>query len=299
MEIRVLKYFLAVAREMSISKAAEVLHITQPTLSRQLMDLEAELGTKLIVRSSKRLSLTGDGVLFKRRAEDIVNLTDKTISEFTSGNDMINGDIYIGGGETDAMRLIARVAAELHSEFPDIHFHIFSGDRDDIEDKLNKGILDFCVFVELADIAKYEYLRLPAADSWGLLMRSDSPLAEKKFIEPADLWDLPLILSRQTLLSRDVAKWIKRDYEELNIVATYNLLYNASLMVDEGLGYALCIDKIIRTNEKQSICFRPLASDIKIHIDIAWKKHQAFSKPAELFLKRLREKFGDGETVKI
>lgn len=299
MEIRVLKYFLAVAREMSISKAAEVLHITQPTLSRQLMDLEEELGTKLIVRSSKRLSLTGDGVLFKRRAEDIVNLTDKTISEFTSGNDMINGDIYIGGGETDAMRLIARVAAELHSEFPDIHFHIFSGDRDDIEDKLNKGILDFCVFVELADIAKYEYLRLPAADSWGLLMRSDSPLAEKKFIEPADLWDLPLILSRQTLLSRDVAKWIKRDYEELNIVATYNLLYNASLMVDEGLGYALCIDKIIRTNEKQSICFRPLASDIKIHIDIAWKKHQAFSKPAELFLKRLREKFGDGETVKI
>ena len=130
-------------------------------------------------------------------------------------------------------------------------------------------------------------------------MRSDSPLAEKKFIEPSDLWDLPLILSRQTLLSRDVAKWIKRDYEELNIVATYNLLYNASLMVDEGLGYALCIDKIIRTNEKQSICFRPLASDIKIHIDIAWKKHQAFSKPAELFLKRLREKFDDGETVKI
>ena len=292
MEIRVLKYFLAVARELSISKAAEALHITQPTLSRQLMDLEEELCTKLIVRSSKRLSLTGDGMLLKRRAEDIVGLADKTLSEFTSGNDMVNGDIYIGGGESDAMRLIARIAAEMRAEYPNIRFHIFSNDSDDIADKLEKGLLDFGVFIEVADITKYEYLRIPAYDTLGILMRSDSPLAARDVIRPEDLWDLPLIVSRQILHNKDVMKWLKKDFDQLNVAATYNLLYNAALMADEGLGYVLCLDKIIRTNEKRTICFRPLASDIKIHIDIAWKKHQAFSKPAELFLERLREKFG-------
>ena len=293
MEIRVLKYFLAIARELNISKAAEALHITQPTLSRQLMDLEEELGTKLVVRSSKKLSLTGDGMLLKRRAEDIVSLADKTISEFTSGNEMINGDIYIGGGESDAMRLIARIAAEMREEYPNIHFHIFSNDSDDIADKLNKGLLDFGIFMEPADITKYEYLRLPAFDTLGVLMRSDCPLAARDVIRPEDLYHLPLIVSRQMLHSRDVMKWLKKDFEQLNVAATYNLLYNAALMADEGLGYVLCFDKIIRTNEKKTICFRPLASDIKMHIDIAWKKYQAFSKPAELFLKRLHENFGD------
>ena len=288
MEIRVLKYFLAVARERSISKAAESLHITQPTLSRQLMDLEDELGTKLIVRSSKQLSLTGGGMLLKRRAEDIINLADKTKAEFLSGNNFVSGDVYIGGGETDAMRLIARIATELHREHPDIRYHIFSGDSDDITDKLDKGLLDFGVFVEPADITKYEYLRLPAADTWGLLMRCNSPLADKEYIEPEDLWDLPLIVSRQALLSRDIPKWIKQDFEKLNIVATYNLLYNASLMADEGLGYVLCLDKIIRTNEKKTLCFRPLKSEMSVHLDIVWKKYQMFSQAAELFLKRLQ-----------
>lgn len=294
MEIRVLKYFLTVARELSISKAAEALHITQPTLSRQLMDLEEELGTKLIVRSSKRLSLTADGMLLKRRAEDIIGLTDKTISEITSRNDIINGDIYIGGGETDAMRLIARVAAELRSDYPDVRFHIFSNDGDEIADKLDKGLLDFGIFVEPADIAKYEYLRIPAFDTLGILMRADSPLAARDCIRPEDLWDLPLIVSRQMLHSKELAKWLKRDFDRLNVVATYNLLYNAALMADEGLGCVLCIDKLIRTNEKRTLCFRPLAADIKIHIDIAWKKHQTFSKPAELFLERLRDSLEGG-----
>ena len=288
MEIRVLKYFLAVARERSISKAAESLHITQPTLSRQLMDLEDELGTKLIVRSSKQLSLTGGGMLLKRRAEDIINLADKTKAEFLSGNNFVSGDVYIGGGETDAMRLIAHIATELHREHPDIHYHIFSGDSDDIVDKLDKGLLDFGVFVEPADVTKYEYLRLPTTDTWGLLMRCNSHLADKECIEPEDLWDLPLIVSRQTLLSRDIPKWIKQDFEKLNIVATYNLLYNASLMADEGLGYVLCLDKIIRTNEKKTLCFRPLKSEMSVHLDIVWKKYQMFSQAAELFLKRLQ-----------
>ena len=281
------------ARERSISKAAESLHITQPTLSRQLMDLEDELGTKLIVRSSKQLSLTGGGMLLKRRAEDIINLADKTKAEFLSDNNLISGDVYIGGGETDAMRLIARIATEIHNEYPDIHYHIFSGDSDDISDKLDKGLLDFGVFVEPADVTKYEYLRLPVVDTWGLLMRCSSPLADKECIEPEDLWDLPLIVSRQTLLSRDIPKWIKQDFEKLNIVATYNLLYNASLMADEGLGYVLCLDKIIRTNEKKTLCFRPLKSEMFVHLDIVWKKYQMFSQAAELFLKRLQEQFSE------
>ncbi len=293
MEIRVLKYFLAVARESSISAAADTLHITQPTLSRQLMDLEDELGKQLIIRSSKKLSLTADGMLLKKRAEDIINLADKTKAEFLSDNNSITGDIYIGGGETDAMRLIARIANELHSEYPRVHYNIFSGDKEDIAYKLDKGLLDFGLFIGFDDIDKYEYLRLPVVDRWGLFMRVDSPLAEKEVIEPKDLWDIPLIISRQTLLSSDIKKWIRREYNELNIIATYNLLYNAALMADEGLGYVLSLDKLIRTNDKMNICFRPLKSDIKIPVDIAWKKYQVFSKAAELFLKRLRDKFGD------
>lgn len=293
MEIRVLRYFLAVAKELSISRAANILHITQPTLSRQLMDLEHELGKQLIVRSSKQLSLTADGMLLKKRAEDIVNLADKTKSEFLSKDNTISGDIYIGGGETEAMRLIAKVASELHTEYPDIHYHIYSGDKEDISYKLDKGLIDFGVFVELADIDKYEHLRLPTVDIWGLLMRNDSPLAMCDVIKAEDLWDIPLIVSRQTLLSRDIPKWIQRDFEDLNIVATYNLLYNASLMADEGLGYVLCLDNIIKTNEKKTLCFKPLDSNLKVPLDIVWKKHQIFSKPAELFLKKLQSNFAD------
>lgn len=291
MEIRVLRYFLAVARELSISGAADTLHITQPTLSRQLMDLEEELGTQLIIRSSKKLSLTADGMLLKKRAEDIVNLADKTKAEFSSEDNSVTGDIYIGGGETDAMRLIARIATELHLEYPNINYHIFSGDKEEIEYKLDKSLLDFGLFIGFSDIDKYEHLSLPIADTWGLLMRVDSQLSQRDIITAEDLQDIPLIVSRQTLLSRDIPKWIQRDFDKLNIVATYNLLYNASLMADEGLGYVLCLDKIIRTNEKKTLCFRPLDSDLKVHIDIAWKKYQVFSKPAELFLKKLQEKF--------
>ncbi len=291
MEIRVLKYFLAVAREMSISAAADTLHITQPTLSRQIMDLEKELGAQLIVRSSKRLSLTPDGMRLKKRAEEIISLADKTAAEFSSGVSHIGGDVYIGGGETDAMRMLVRIAAQLHDEHSDVHFHIYSGDSDDITDKLDKGIFDFGVFVESADVRKYEYIRLPSVDKWGILMRADSPLAAKAYIEPEDLRSLPLIVSRQSLTSRDIPKWLGRDFDDLNVVATYNLLYNASLMADEGLGYVLCLDKIIRTNEEKTLTFRPLKSDMEVHLDIVWKKHQVFSKAAELFLQRLREKY--------
>lgn len=290
MELRVLRYFLAVAREQSISGAAEVLHVSQPTLSRQLMDMEDELGKKLFIRGNRRITLTNEGVLLRQRAEEIIDLVEKTESEITSVDEMIGGDIYIGGGETDAMKIIAEIATELQTEYPSICYHIYSGNAEDVTEKLDRGLLDFGVLIEPADIHKYERLRLPMVDTWGVLMRKDSALAEKEEIEPKDLLDLPLICSRQMFRTQEMQKWIGCKPEKLNIVATYNLLFNASLLVEAGIGYALCLDKIIKTPDDGMLCFRPFKPSMNVHLDIVWKKNQVFSKAAELFLERLKEK---------
>lgn len=290
MELRVLRYFLAVAREQSISGAAEVLHVSQPTLSRQLMDMEDELGKKLFIRGNRRITLTNEGVLLRQRAEEIIDLVEKTESEIISVDEMIGGDIYIGGGETDAMKIIAEIATELQTEYPSICYQIYSGNAEDVTEKLDRGLLDFGVLIEPADIHKYEHLRLPMVDTWGVLMRKDSALAEKEEIEPKDLLDLPLICSRQMFRTQEMQKWIGCKPEKLNIVATYNLLFNASLLVEAGIGYALCLDKIIKTPDDGMLCFRPFKPSMNVHLDIVWKKHQVFSKAAELFLERLKEK---------
>lgn len=290
MELRVLRYFLAVAREQSISGAAEVLHVSQPTLSRQLMDMEDELGKKLFIRGNRRITLTNEGVLLRQRAEEIIDLVEKTESEITSGDEMIGGDIYIGGGETDAMKIIAEIATEFKTEYPGICYQIYSGNAEDVTEKLDRGLLDFGVLIEPADIHKYEHLRLPMVDTWGVLMRKDSALAEKEEVEPEDILDLTLICSRQMFRTQEMQKWIGRKPEKLNIVATYNLLFNASLLVEAGIGYALCLDKIIKTPDDGMLCFRPLKPSMNVHLDIVWKKNQVFSKAAELFLERLKEK---------
>ena len=253
MELRVLRYFLAVAREQSISGAADVLHISQPTLSRQLMDMEDELGKKLFIRGNRRITLTNEGVLLRQRAEEIIGLVEKTESEITSGDEMISGDIYIGGGETEAIKIIAEIATEFKKEYPGICYQIYSGNAEDVTEKLDRGLLDFGVLIEPADIHKYEHLRLPMVDTWGVLMRKDSELAGKKEIEPQDLLNLPLICSRQMFRTQEMQKWIGRKPEKLNIVATYNLLFNASLLVEAGMGYALCLDKIIKTPDDLSL----------------------------------------------
>lgn len=291
MDIRILRYFLAVVREESISGAAEFLHITQPTLSRQLMDLEEELGVKLLNRGKKnqRVTLTEEGMLLRRRAEEIVALTDKTVSEFDTSQDIVSGDIYIGGGETNAMRLIARIGKKLQAQYPLIRYHLFSGNADDVAERLDKGLLDFGLFIEPANMERYNYLRLPVTDTWGLLMRKDSPLADKKSIRTEDLENLPLIVSRQSMVGNELAGWSGRDFDNLNIVATYNLIYNASLMVDEGFGYALCLDRLVFSAENNNFCFRPLEPGLEAHLSIAWKKYQVFSKAAEKFLEALQE----------
>lgn len=292
MEVRVLQYFLAVAREESISGAAESLHLTQPTLSRQLMDLEAELGKKLLIRGSRKVTLTEEGVLLRKRAEEILDLVEKTRSELRETDEAdITGDIYIGGGETDAMRLIARTARELQAAYPRIRYHLYSGNGEDVSERLDKGLLDLGILVEPFDMKKYNSIQLPATDIWGVLMRKDSPLAEKEYIQPEDLWELPLLTSRQTMARKELMAWLGREREELHIVTTYNLIYNASLMVEEGLGYALSLDKLINTTGDSALCFRPLRPKLEVGLDVVWKKYQVFSPATAKFLERLQAKF--------
>lgn len=289
MEIRVLRYFLAVAREQNISNAAEVLHLTQPTLSRQLKELEDEIGKTLFIRGKRKITLTEDGVLFRKRAEEIVDLVKKTEVEFSESSNDISGEIFIGGGETNGFTFIAKIMNKLHEEYPNIRFNIFSGNSDDVTEKLDNGNLDFGVLIDPVDINKYNYLKLPSFDTWGILMRKDCDLAKLDIIEPKDIINLPLICSRQSLVKNSLSNWIGTDYENLNIVATYNLIFNAALMVKEGVGYAFCFDKLIDTTANKDLCFIPLKNCDTCNLFLVWKKYQVFSKPAEKFLEEIQK----------
>ena len=289
MELRELKYFLAIAKAQSISKAAEALFVTQPNLSRQMQNLEKEIGKQLFIRGTKKISLTEAGRLLLKRATEIVELYERTESELYAPTTDINGDIYIGGGESYAMGLIAKAARAVQSEHPAVKFHLFSGDSATISERLDKGLIDFGIFIEPFDSSKYERMRLPLHDTWGVLMRKDSPLADKPYITPQDLWDKPLIRSRQSIGKNKVNDWFGKSSDELNIVATGNLLYNMSLLVEQGLGYAVGLDKIINTAGDSDLCFRPLCPELISHLDIAWKKNQTFPKCTEIFLERLGE----------
>lgn len=292
MELRVLQYFLAIAREQSIIRAAESLHLSQPTLSTQMKSLEEELGKQLLIRGTKgsrKVTLTEEGMILRKRAEEILDLVKKTEKEVTLANDIIVGDIYIGTGETDAVRILAKAAKSLQDTSPGIQFHISSGNSTFVKERLDKGLLDFGIVFGAVDLTKYNALKLPARDVWGVLMRKDSPLAEKEAVSPEDLWDKPLIISQQEEKGGIVIQWLERQMPDLNIVATYNLIFNASLLVDEGLGYAICFDKIINTTGTSSLCFRPLVPMLEQEMSVIWKKYQVFSKPAEKFIEVLRE----------
>ncbi|PEL18877.1 LysR family transcriptional regulator [Bacillus wiedmannii] len=288
MEIRVLRYFIAVANEESISAAAKQLHLSQPTLSRQLKDLEMELGTDLFIRGNRKISLTEEGKYLFKKAKEIVDLADKTEANLKDSKEMISGEVYIGAGETEAMHLIAKTLKVLIKDYPNIRFHLYSGNADDIKSKLDSGLLDFGVVIEPTDKQKYEYAQLPAKDTWGVLMCKDSPLSDKQVISPVDLIDKPLFISRQSTVSNELTGWFGESIDNLNIVATYNLLYNAALMVEEGIGYALCIDKIINTSENSKLCFKPLQPKLEANLNIIWKKNQVFSNAAHAFINQLR-----------
>lgn len=288
MELRVLQYFLAVAREQNISAAAQSLHLTQPTLSRQLRELEEELGKQLMIRGSRKITLTQDGMLLRKRAEEILELVGRTEKEIARSDETVSGDLYIGTGETDGVRQIAGTAHQLQKRYPGILFHIVSGDAVDVCERLDKGLLDFGVLLGDLDKTRYHYMELPMKDTWGVLMRRDSPLAEKGAITPRDLWDKPLILSRQVDNRGGLYRWLRKEPAELRTVATYNLIYNASLMVDEGMGYAFTLDKLVNTTGS-NLCFRPLQPKFELGMYLVWKKSRIFSRAAELFLEQLQE----------
>lgn len=294
MELRVLKYFLAVAREGSITGAANSLHLTQPTLTRQLQDLEKELKQKLLIRGKYKVTLTPEGMILRKRAQEIVDLVEKTQSEL-SISDTISGDIYIGGGESDCMKHIAHIIKEIQKDYPDIKFHIYSGNAEDVTEKLDKGLLDFGVLIQPVDLSKYDTITLPDKDIWGVVMRKNSKLAKKDYIELEDLKNLPLINSRQAMRKlngkNEFIEWFQGEFENLNTVATINLVYNAAVMVKAGIGYAITLDKLVDTSSESTLCFKPLKPKLESALDIVWKKYQVFSPAAKLFLDKLKEKF--------
>ncbi len=289
MELRVLQYFLAVTREQSISGAAESLYLSQPTLSRQLKELEEELGKQLFIRGSRRVTLTEEGMILRKRAEEIMELVKKAEDEISQSDELIAGDITVGTGETDGVRFLARAAQNLQKDYPLIHLHIVSGDKATVIEELDRGLIDFGIVFGDVDTLKYEHIRLPYNDIWGVMMRRDSPLAEKEEITAADLMDKPLIISRQAFQNSDFRDFFPCGQENLNIVATYNLLFNGSVMASEGMGYVICFDKIINVSGDSELCFRPLSPRVEAGMSIVWKKYQVHSKVTERFLNKLRE----------
>ena len=295
MDIRVLKYFLAVAREGSITKAANVLHLTQPTLSRQLQDLEKELKHKLLIRGQHNVSLTPEGHILRQRAEEIVDMVEKTKNEFRSKKDTISGTVYIGSGESYVISLITNIIKNIQTEYKEIKFDFLSGDATNLCEKLDKGLLDFAVLIEATNISKYDYLSLPKKDVWGLAMKKSDALAKNKTITFNDLKNIPIIVSsrllKRTITDDNFHKWFKGNLKNLNIVATYNLFYNAGLMVNSNIGYALTLDKLTNITESSNLTFRPLSPKLESKLNIVWKKNHLFSPAAKLFLERLKEKF--------
>ena len=278
-ETRLLQYFLAVAEEQSITKAAEYLHISQPTLSKQMMDLEEALGRQLLVRGRKKITLTEEGTFLRGRAQEIISLMDKTESAFRENEQSISGDVHIGCGEHRSTFTIMQIIRSIQEEYPDIRFHFFSSNADAIIERLDKGLLDMGFLLEPEITPRYDYKKLPLREAWGILMRKDSPLAE--------LADLPLIMPSQASNSGRIKTYFVEAKVIPHVVSTYNLIYNAGLMVEAGIGYALCIDELINTAGSHPLTFRPLSPQFYSDVYLFTKKYQVFSKAAKLFLNRL------------
>ena len=295
MDIRVLRYFLTVAREGSFSRAAEALYLSQPTLSRQIREMEEELGVQLFIRTNRSVRLTQEGLRLRTRAREIVDLVEKTQEEFSGPADMIAGEISIGCGETRIMREVAKVAISLRQDYPGVSFNLYSANADDVSEKLDAGLLDFGLMFEPFDALKYDTLLLPFADTVGFLMQESHPLAGKKHIRQTDLEGVPLIVPRQgQMLSPSVSLAGTYDLSRMNIVCYYNLIFNAAVMVEQGMGVALCLDHLADTTEHTGLTFRPLWPPMENRLHLAWKKYGVFPPAAELFLRRMREQFESG-----
>ena len=287
MEIRVLRYFLETAREGNMTKAAERLFISQPTMSKQLKELENELGAKLFIRSNYSIRLTEAGMLLRDRAEDILSLVDKTEAEFKSLEETNSGDIFVGAPESEAMSLFAEAVHTLQKNYPRIRCNIYSGNLSDVCERLDKGLLDFAIVMSYVDLSKYNYLELPMKDTWGILMRKDDPLTGKSSFAASDLDKLPLICSRQWI-DQESPRWLGAAAKDMNIVATYNLVFNGSVMVRAGMGYAVVLDKLVNTGEESDLTFIPLSGVPQTEMYVIWRKYQTFTPIAHLLLQELK-----------
>ena len=292
MELRVLRYFLETAREGNMTRAAQRLFISQPTMSKQLKELEKELGTKLFVRSNYNIRLTEAGMLLRERAEDIVSLVEKTEAEFKSLEEINSGDIYVGAPESESMSLFAEIVCKLQQNYPKIRCNIYSGNMNDVCEKLDKGLLDFAIVMSYVDLMKYNYLPMSTEDRWGVIMRRDDPLAAKDSFSISELRSLPLICSKQWV-DQEFPQWFQSDLDEVNIVATYNLPFNGAVMAKSGMGYAMMLDNLVHTGEGSDIIFRPLTDVPNAEMYVIWRKYQVFTPIAELLLNELQSHFGD------
>lgn len=288
MEIRVLRYFLTVVREESITKASEVLHITQPTLSRQLSQMEEEVGVKLFERGSRRITLTNEGILLRRRAEEILQLVDKTEKELVKQEEQVEGKISIGCGEISSVQLLPELFRTFREKYPRVSFDIFTATADLVKEQMDKGLLDIGLLLEPVDIEKYDFIRLDMKENWVVLMRPDDPLTQKQCVTAKDLSALPLILPRRMSVQSELASWFGDYYEELNVVFTSNLSTNAAIMVSNGLAYSLVIEGAIPFWDQSKITYRPLSPALTATSVLAWKRGQPFGLAATKFIEHIR-----------
>ena len=291
MEIRTLRYFLAVAREENMTKAADILHVTQPTLSKTMKSLEDELGKKLFTRHSFSIALTDEGMLLRDRAEDLVMMADKIEKEFLSLDSITGGELYFGLAESYHIRYLAREIHSLKERYPGLQYHITSGDTEQVTEKLDKGLLDFAVVCELPDTRKYSYVQFPEPDVWGLVLPAEDPLTKKETIDFDDLLGLPLFCSEQSW-KNDIPRWCGVRSAELRLEGSFRLAYNASMFVKENLGYLLTFEHLIDTSTDSGLVFRPLSPRLETKLFLIWNKYQTFTPIADLFQQQICAAFG-------
>lgn len=294
MEIRVLRYFLAVVREGGINRAAEVLHITQPTLSRQLSQLEEEVGVKLFHRGARKITLTNEGILLRRRAEEILSLVDRTEKELIEQEELVEGRIVIGCGELATMQILPEMIEAFHEKYPLVSYDIFTANADLVKEQMEKGLVDIGVLLEPIDIEKFDFIRLEGKERWVVLMRPDDPLAEKEAVSAKDLENLPLILPRRTNVRNELSNWLGDSFESTQALFTSNLSTNGALMVQRGLAYAIVIEGAVPFWDKEKIVYRPLYPELAANSVLAWKRQQPFSPAAAKFIEHMKCFLGIG-----
>ena len=287
MELRTLQYFLAVTKEENITRAAESLHISQPYLSKQLMELENEFGKQLLIRGKRKITLTEDGIILRKRAEEILSLVEKTESDLISNSPLISGEIAIGGNPTIT---VLNTASHLRSQYPDVHFQFYSSDAIDVLERLEHGSLDFAVFLEPIDVAEYDYFSLPESSCWGLLMPSGCELARKDYVDKTDLLETPLIFHRRAGLQQLISHWADTDIKDFNIAATYNVINGSpTKFIKSRLGFYLTTEDLLPAVLEPDVCFRPLNPPLEIQYALIWKRTALQSKAAEMFLQELKQ----------